>query len=274
MLGSIIGDVIGSAYEYHNTKVEDFQLFTRNSGFTDDTVMTAAMADAILSRPVDGRNVLGPYIGNVGSFYASKLREWGQRYPDADYGGMFRAWLRDASAGPYNSFGNGSAMRVSPIGYAFDTMEEVLQEAKWSAEVTHNHREGIKGAQATAAAIFLARNGESKGSIRDYITANFGYNLDRSLVEIREVYSYDVTCQGTVPEAITAFLDSADFEDALRKAVSLGGDADTLACITGGIAQAYYREIPKHIADQVLLLLDSHIRGVAMKFAERYDCGW
>ncbi|MGE5550801.1 MAG: ADP-ribosylglycohydrolase family protein [Bacteroidota bacterium] len=264
MLGPIIGDVVGSVYEYNNIKREDFPLFKPSTAFTDDTVMTVAVADALLNRPKDLDDRTGPTL------YAAKLRAWGRRYPDADYGGMFRAWLRDGSAGPYNSYGNGSAMRVGPIGFAFPTLEETLREAAWSAAVTHNHPEGIKGAQATASAIFLARTGENKDGIRDYITRSFGYDLGRSLEEIRDSYSYDVTCQGTVPEAITAFLASRDFEDALRKAVSLGGDSDTLACITCGIAQAYYKEIPASIAERVVSLLDPEIRAVLARFEETF----
>ncbi len=231
MLGAVAGDIIGSVYEFNNTHRYDFELFTPRSTFTDDTVLTVAVADCILH----------------GKDYARTIWEYGNRYPDRGYGGRFPNWLDSKDLKPYNSFGNGSAMRVSPVGFAFDTLEETLAEARRSAEVTHNHPEGIKGAQAVAAAIFLARRGESKGYIREYITDTFGYDLNRTLDEIRPNYTFDETCQGSVPEAIIAFLESNDYEDAIRKAVTLGGDSDTIACITGGIAQAHYGGVPEYI---------------------------
>lgn len=265
MLGAIAGDIIGSVYEgRRHTNQEDFPLFDQFCHFTDDTVLTVAVAEVVMDRT-------GPIPARAAKeAYAAKLRLWGRRYPHAGYGGMFRRWLAEENSGPYNSCGNGSAMRVSSIGFAFDTLEEVLREAAWSAAVTHNHPEGVKGAQAAAAATFLARKSEDKAAIRSYINKQFGYDLNRSVADIRATYHFDVTCQGTVPEAVIAFLDSSDYEDAVRKAVSLGGDADTLACITGGIAQAYYKQIPKHIADRVYLLLDSRIRSMVARFEERY----
>jgi len=224
MLGAIAGDIIGSAYEWERTKFYGFRLFTQESTFTDDTVLTVAVADCILH----------------GKDYTTTFREYRRRYPHAGWGGMFLKWLFSDVAGPYNSFGNGSGMRVSPVGFAFDTMEEVLAETKRSAEVSHNHPEGIKGARAIAGCILLARQGKSKEEIRTFVETQFGYDLSRALDEIRPSYHFDETCQGSVPEAIIAFLESTDYEDAVRKAVSLGGDADTLACMTGGIAQAHY----------------------------------
>jgi ADP-ribosylglycohydrolase len=254
MIGAIAGDIIGSAFEWHPVKRTDFELFSRASTFTDDTVLTVAVADCILS----------------GKSYAGAFKDYGGRFPNAGYGGMFSSWLISDSLRPYNSFGNGSAMRVSPVGFAFGTLEEVLAEAKRSAEVTHNHPEGIKGAQAVAAAIFLARMGSTKGEIRRYVGDTFGYDLERTLDGIRPAYTFDVTCQGSVPEAITAFLESDDYEDAVRKAVSLGGDSDTIACMTGGIAQAYYKHIPDHILKKVRELLAPELMKIVDLFERKY----
>jgi len=254
MLGAIAGDIIGSSYEWYYTKSYDFELFTPQSRFTDDTVLTVAIADCILH----------------GKDYAATLKEYGRRYPYAGYGGMFVMWLGSNSLAPYNSFGNGSAMRVSPVGFAFSSLDTVLQEAEKSAAVTHNHPEGIKGAQAVAACIFLARSGESKERIKQYIEDTFGYNLHQTLDEIRPRYRFDETCQGSVPQAIIAFLESKEYEDAVRKAVSLGGDSDTLACMAGGIAQAYYGQIPDRIVEKVRNLVDDDLLAVVDEFNERY----
>ncbi|PKM79299.1 MAG: hypothetical protein CVU88_06505 [Firmicutes bacterium HGW-Firmicutes-13] len=254
MIGAIAGDIIGSVYEWNNVKHTDFELFGPYSRFTDDTVLTVAVADCILNR----------------KDYASALKEYGRKYPRAGYGGKFNSWLNSDSIEPYNSFGNGSAMRVSPVGFAFNSIEEVLKEAKRSAEVTHNHSEGIKGAQAAAAAVFLARKGTEKGKIKEYIAASFGYNLEQTLQEIRPHYRFDVTCQGSVPQAITAFLESDDYEDAVRKAVSIGGDSDTIACITGGIAQAYYQIIPEYIVEKTKELLTPELLEIVDLFNEVY----
>ena len=254
MIGAIAGDIIGSAYEFHYTKNIDFDLFTDQSTPTDDTVLTVAVADCILN----------------GKEYARTFKEYGRGYPYAGYGGMFLKWLGRDSDAPYNSFGNGSAMRVSPIGFAFANLEEVLREAEKSAVVTHNHPEGIKGAQAIAASIFLTRSGESKEQILRYIEDFFSYNLHQTLDEIRPKYRFDETCQGSVPQAIIAFLESSDYEDAIRKAVSLGGDSDTLACITGGIAQAYYKQIPGYITERVRELLNPEMLVVVDEFMEKY----
>ena len=256
MLGAIAGDIFGAAYEGHPLKREDFDLFTEQRFFTDDTVLTVATADAILT---DGD-------------YGAAYRRWGLRYPNRGYGGKFRYWLGGRITGPYNSFGNGSAMRVSPVGFAFDTVDDVLLYAKRSAEVTHNHPEGIKGAQATALAVFMARSGETKSAIRAEIIGRFGYDLHRSLDSIRPDYRFDISCQGSVPEAIIAFLESSSFVDAIKNAISLGGDADTMACIAGGIAQAYYRQIPETIVEKALEKLTPDLRQVVDRFARTYSC--
>ena len=252
LLGAIAGDVIGSVYEFHSVKSVDFQLFNKYSRFTDDTVMTVANADWILT----GDNLLGI------------MQDYGNRYINAGYGGMFYSWLREYDPQPYNSFGNGSAMRVSPVGWAFDTLEETLAVAKQSAEVTHNHPEGIKGAQAVAAAIYLARTGKSKQEMKEYIEAAFNYNLSRTCDEIRPSYQFDVTCQGSVPESIIAFLESTDYESAIRLAISLGGDADTMAAIAGGIAEAYYQEIPPYIVEEIQKRLPQEFIEVMQRFYE------
>lgn len=264
MLGAIAGDVIGSVFEWHNVKTTEFDLFSRESHYTDDTVMTVAVADAILNKEIF-KNPIAEFF-EAKKVYAYKYREYGRKYPDAGYGEMFNKWLGSTSLDPYRSFGNGSAMRVSPIGFAFGTMEEVLKEAKRSAVVTHNHREGIKGAQAVASAVFMARMGESKPKIKSFIEKKFGYNLSRRLDDIRPDYKFDSSCRGSVPEAIVAFLESESYEDSIRKAISLGGDSDTIACITGGISQAYYKEMPKYIVDRVRLLLDSGHKRIIDKF--------
>jgi ADP-ribosylglycohydrolase len=255
LIGAIAGDIIGSFHEFSNIKTEDFPLFHPQSAFTDDTVMTVAVADCILT----------------GKGYAAAFKEWGRLFPYAGYGGIFGRWLRSDSSEPYNSFGNGSAMRVSPVGFAFDSIDKVLEEARKSAEVTHNHPEGIKGAQATAAAIFLARTGQGKKEIKDYIEITFDYDLSATLAEIRPGYSFDVTCQGSVPQSIIAFLESSSYEDAVRKAISLGGDTDTQACITGGIAQAYYKTIGDHIVNKARALLDERLLKIVDSFSARYS---
>lgn len=263
MLGAIIGDVVGSIYEFNNHRSKEFDIYTEGMSFTDDTVMTAAVAEWLM---LTDRSM-------------AKLEDtmvyWGKQYGGAGYGGRFYCWLFSPRAlgygdkrVPYNSFGNGSAMRVSAVGWMFDTLEETEEWAKRSAEITHNHPEGIKGAQATAAAIFMARTGATKEQIKAYIEQKYGYDLSRTCDEIRPMYQFNETCQGTVPEAIIAFLESTDFEDAIRTAVSLGGDSDTLACITGGIAEAYYREIPGWMVKGVWGKLDEDLRNVVCNFAK------
>jgi len=254
MLGAIAGDIIGSIYERHNLKSTEFPLFQTHSTFTDDTVLTIAVADALL-HDLD---------------YTTTLQRYGRQYPHAGYGGTFIHWIFSDKPAPYNSWGNGSAMRVSPVGFAFDTVEAVLAEAEKSAAVTHNHPEGIKGAQATALAILLARQGQTKESIRDEISRRFSYNLSRTVAAIRPVYQFDVSCQGSVPEAIIAFLDGTDFEDTIRKAISLGGDSDTIACIAGGIAQAFYQEVPPAIMSEVKARLPQQFLDVIDAFEKRF----
>ena len=234
MYGALLGDMIGAPYEFdRGNKSKEFPLFCENSRFTDDSVMTIAVAEALLdSRFLDDDSIRAALI--------KSMRKWGKKYPDAGYGRKFLCWLRAKEPKPYGSCGNGSAMRVSAAGWLFDTLEETREKAKLTAEVTHDHPEGIKGAEATSSAIFLARTGRSKGEIRDYIVQEFGYDLSRTCDQIRPSYYHNESCQKTVPEAITAFLEGTDFEDVIRTAVSLGGDCDTLTCIAGSIAEAFY----------------------------------
>lgn len=250
MIGAIAGDIIGSIYEHSPIKTKEFRLFHPRCRFTDDTVLTVAVADAILS----------------GRPYGEAMRDMGRRHPRAGYGGSFMGWLFSDDPRPYNSWGNGSAMRVSPVGFAFSTEEEVLREARMTAEITHNHPEGIKGAQATALAILLARRGGDRESIRNEVEKRFGYDMNRTVGEIRPSYSFDISCQGTVPEAIIAFLDSESWEDAVRNAVSLGGDSDTLACIAGGIAEAFYGGIPETVEEEVYNRLAPDLRKTVKTF--------
>ncbi len=250
MLGALAGDIIGSVHEFMGTKSTEFPLFVDASRFTDDSVLSIAVADCLLT----------------GASYVEKFYEYARAYPDRCYGAGFSRWIESGSREPYNSWGNGAAMRVSAVGFARGTMEEVLAEAKRSAEGTHNHPEGIRGAQATAAAVFLGRQGETKAGIRRFVQERFGYDLTRTVDAIRPTYSFNESCQGTVPEAITAFLDSSDYEEAVRLAISLGGDADTLACIAGGIAEAFYGSVPKQIADRALVILDDRLRGMVLRF--------
>jgi ADP-ribosylglycohydrolase len=253
LIGAIAGDIIGSVYEYRSMKTTDFELFLSYSSFTDDTIMTVANADWLLT----GDSLLGI------------MQDYGHRY-QANYGGWFQSWLREENPQPYNSWGNGSAMRVSPVGWAFDTLEETLDAAQKSAEITHNHPEGIKGAQATAACIYMARTGKSKKEIKEYIETTFGYNLSRTCDEIRPTYYSDPSCQRTVPESIISFLESTDFESAIRLTVSLGGDADTMSSITGSIAEAYYKEIPLYIKEEVLKRLPTEFIDIILRFNEKF----
>lgn len=232
MYGAIIGDIVGSKYEFNNIKTKEFPFISQGCEFTDDTVMTIAVAKAILRSREEGKP-LKPLL-------IYEMQSLGRKYPHAGYGGMFSSWLCTQDPQPYNSFGNGSAMRVSPCGLIAVTLEEAVALARASAEVTHNHPEGMKGAEATAAAIFLARTGKTKDEIRGYICDHY-YTLSQTLDEIRPTYRFNETCQNTVPQAIIAFLESTDYEDAIRNAISLGGDSDTLAAITGAIAWSFYR---------------------------------
>lgn len=258
MLGAIAGDIIGSVFENQPIKTTNFPLFSRLSRFTDDTVLTVAVAHSIIS----------------GIDYASSLKKFGQKYPNAGYGGTFYQWLHSDIREPYHSWGNGSAMRVSPVGFAFNSISKVLEDAEKSAAVTHNHPEGIKGAQATALAIYMAKIGETKSSIREAIESRFSYDVSRTLDSIRPGYSFDVSCQGSVPESIIAFLESENFEDAIRKGISLGGDSDTIACITGGIAQAYYGKVPADIVKNVEARLPEEFLGIIKVFNKMYGSIW
>lgn len=259
MLGAIIGDVIGSPYEFGSDKTKDFLLFAPDCRPTDDSIITVAVgcacAEADLSDEDNFKKLLSEYI-----------REIGLRYPDAGYGGRFYQWMIMDEDEPYGGYTNGSAMRVSPTAWAVDTLEDVEALAKWSAEITHNHPEGIKGAQAVAAAIFLARTGSDKNEIRKYIEENY-YDMNFTTDEIRPSYGHDMTCEGSVPQAIVAFLDSEGFEDAIRNTVSLGGDGDTLACIAGAIAEAYYG-IPEEIQEQVFEYLDEDLQEYYWSYAD------
>jgi len=254
MLGAIAGDVIGSVHEFSATKTTDFELFAEKSTFTDDSVLTIAVADCLLHE----------------RDYVDAFHEYFRAYPNAGWGLRFLDWAKAEHRDPYNSWGNGSAMRVSPVAYAFDSFDDVLEHAARSASVTHDHPEGIKGAQATAAAIYLARAGEPKDRIRLQIERRFGYDLHQRIDDLRPTYKFDESCMRTVPPAIVAFLESDDFEDAIRKAISLGGDADTLACIAGGIAEPFYGGVPDAIASQTLSRLDDRILGILSKFSAWY----
>ena len=246
MIGAIAGDIIGSVYENKPIKTTDFPLFSDGSMFTDDTVLTVAVADALLN----DRD------------YAKFLRIWGRRYPNAGYGKSFITWIAIDGHPPYGSWGNGAAMRVSPIGWVCNSFDEVLAEAECSAVVSHNHPEAIKGAQAVALAVYLARTGSTKKEIKTEITARFGYDLERTLDAIRPTYTFDVSCQGSVPESIICFLESVSYEDAVRTAVSLGGDSDTMACIAEGIAEAFYVTVPEQIASQVYDILPVKLKTI------------
>ena len=256
MIGAIAGDVIGSVHEAAATKTKQFLLWTPESSFTDDTVLTAAVAEILMT----------------GGDYKRMFQRYFRAYPDAGYGQQFKSWCELRSTEPYNSWGNGSAMRVSPVGWAFDRLDDTLSEAERSARVTHDHPEGIRGARAVAAAVFLARNQTDKREIAEYIEAEFSYRLGRPLKSVRRTFLFDVSCEGTVPWALRAFLEADGYEDAVRNAISLGGDADTLACIAGAVAGAYYG-VPADIVSEVLSRLDDRLRGVVSRFEERFGSG-
>lgn len=239
MFGAIAGDIIGSPYEFHNIKSIEFPLFSKKTRFTDDTVMTMATAVAILKK----------------KDYGETYKKYGRKYINCGYGAMFKKWILSDDIEPYNSWGNGSAMRVSPVGFAFNTEKEVLEEAEKSAVVTHNHPAAVKGAQAIALTILRAREGKNKKEIREEIGERFEYDLTKTIEDLRPDFKFDVSCDGTVPPSIIAFLDSTDFESSIRLAISLGGDSDTIACITGSIAEAYYKKIPGKITRKVITLL-------------------
>ena len=258
MLGAVIGDIAGSRFEFDNYRHTDFDIFSPDSDFTDDTICTVAIADWVLQ--------------GCNDHLASILQCWCRAYPcpKGAYGGRFSQWIEWKDPEPYNSWGNGSAMRVSAVGWAFATLEETLHFAEQSAAVTHNHPEGIKGAQAVAAAIFWARTGMGKAQIKENITRQFGYDLSQSCDQIRPHYHFNESCQETVPQAVTAFLESDDFEHAIRLAVSLGGDSDTLAAITGSIAEAYYG-IPASMREHALAILPRCIAETLLTFESKYQ---
>jgi ADP-ribosylglycohydrolase len=254
MLGAIAGDIIGSVYEFHPIKSMDFPLFSKRSEWTDDSVLTLAVAETLLT----------------GRPYKETMREFALAHSDAGFGGMFRQWFTTQGSQPYNSYGNGSAMRVSPVGWAFDTLEETMAEAQRSAEVTHNHPEGIKGAQSVTAAIFMARQGASQAEIRTDLEVRFGYNLHRTYEDIQPSCTFDETCRRSVPEALICVLTATSFEDTIRRAVALGGDADTQAAIAGSIAEALYGGVPADIAREARARLTPQFIGILDAFQEKY----
>lgn len=255
IIGSVIGDIIGSVYEWNNTNTTDFNIFNVKCDYTDDTVLTIAVADCILNK----------------KDFSKTIWEYGRKYPNRGYGEKFNMWLRNENRLPYNSYGNGSGMRVSPVGFAYDTINDVLKYAKKSAEISHNHEEGIKGAQAIASAVYLAKIGNSKNEIKKFILKKFKYNLNFSLDEIRNTYEFDESCQGSVPQAIVAFLESKDFENAIRLAISIGGDSDTIACMTGGIAAAFYKEIPDKLIEFAYNKIPDEFKNIIYSFEKKYN---
>jgi ADP-ribosyl-[dinitrogen reductase] hydrolase len=256
MLGAVVGDVIGSPFEQYNVKSTGFRLFDRGAQCTDDSILTVATADALLN----DRDYRGAY------------QDYFHRFPNAGYGGKFVVWANRRESQPYNSWGNGSAMRSSPVGWARDNLNDVLDEAERTAVVTHDHPDGITGAQAVAACVFLARTEHDRERLREFVNDGCQYPLDRTLDEIRPRYEFDASCKGTVPVAVQAFLESTDFESAIRLAVSVGGDSDTIACIAGAIAHAYYGGIPKHLIDPVLdIYMSPELVEVSLAFCERFN---
>lgn len=262
MLGAIIGDIVGSRFEFHNIKSKQFDLFTKDSFATDDTIMTIAVAKSFVECKPDYSDLADTTIYNMSLL--------GNQYPDAGYGGMFNYWLQSVYPEPYNSFGNGAAMRVSPVGWAARSMDEVKDLSYAVTAVTHNHAEGIKGAEATAVAVYMAKNGYDKKTIKSFIDSNY-YLMNFTLDGIRESYSFNETCQQTVPQALMAFFESVSFEDAIRNAISIGGDSDTIAAITGGVAEAYYKAIPRRFKAEAYKRLDKSLSAILMQFCESYD---
>ncbi len=259
--GAMLGDMIGAPYEFNRGgKTKDFPLFTAHSHYTDDSVMTVAVAEALLDAGKDPEQTK--------ELLVNAMRRWGKKEPDAGYGGMFSLWLRQENPQPYGSYGNGSAMRASPAGWLYDTLEETREMARLTAEVTHNHPEGIKGAECVATVIWLARNGKSKAEIRQFVEDTFGYDLSRTCDEIRPGYFHVETCQKTVPEAVTAFLEGEDFEDVIRTGISLGGDTDTLAAIAGSMAEAYFG-VPENLKRECERRLPQDLRKVVARFEKR-----
>lgn len=260
MIGGIFGDIVGSVYEFNNTHDYDFELLNKWSAPTDDTFMTLAVAKALM-------DTSGKTDDETRSEIVKQMQDIGKRYPDGGYGGMFMFWLREKDPKPYGSFGNGSAMRVASVGWLYDTLEDTMHYAAVTSDVTHDHPEGIKGAQAVAVSIYLARSGNSKEEIKKYVEDTFGYDLSRKLSEIKKDYGFYEICQKSVPEAITAFLEGNSYIDVIRKAVSLGGDSDTIACMAGSIAEAYYG-MPAEYREEALSRLDPYLRDIYHRFAD------
>ncbi len=266
MYGEFLGDIIGKPYEFNNHKSKDFPLFTKNPSFTDDTILTIAVCQGLFNAGLESdENIIKNSI-------IDSMQKWGHKYPHAGWGRKFYLWLIMESRRPYGSFGNGAAMRVSSIGWLYTSLEKTREVARWSAEVTHNHPEGIKGAECTASAIWLARNGYSKEQIKDYVIENFGYDLSFTCDQIRPIYKHIETCQETIPQAITAFLEGNNFEDVIRTAVSLGGDSDTLTGIAGAIAEAFY-DIPEELINICREILDNEMIAVVEKFHSCVSAG-
>ena len=262
MIGAIIGDIVGSRFERHNCKSKDFLLFSTGCRFTDDTVMTLAICDALLRWEETGRKQ------DLSEIAMESMREFGKMFPHRGYGGMFSEWLYSANPKPYNSFGNGAAMRVSGCGWVAKTLEEAKELSKAVTVVTHNHPEGIKGAEAVTVAVFLALTGKFKDEIKEYIVKNY-YPIDFTLDSIREQYSFDVTCQGAVPQALEAFFESDSFEDAIRNAISIGGDSDTIGAISGAVAEAYYG-VPENLRECALTFLNNEATEYLNAFEKVY----
>ena len=268
MYGAILGDMIGSIYEWNSHKSKDFELLTSGSRFTDDTVMTIAVAEGFMFYLRDHGRITDEDLPELRNYIIRSMKFYGRKYPHAGYGGRFTNWLKYSSE-PYNSWGNGSAMRTSSAGWMFDDIQTTRKMAELQAAVTHNHPEGIKGAEAVSSAIFMARKGCSKDEIRDYISSEFGYDLNRTCDEIRPDYEFDVSCQGSVPEAIIAFLESTDFEDAIRNAVSLGGDSDTIGAMAGSIAEAFYG-VPENLRAECENRLPEMMRSTLIEFRKTF----
>lgn len=271
MIGAICGDIVGSRFEFCNNRSKDFEFFAEKCFITDDSIMTLSIAKAIMetwkrmSNPNENDE---EYYQTVSQKAVHFMRKYGLKYPAAGYGMRFNTWLHMSKPVPYNSFGNGAAMRISAVGFVAKSIEEAIMLSRKVTEVTHNHPEGIKGAEATAVAIFLAKNGSNIKEIKNHIDKNY-YKMNFKLDNIRETYKFNETCQETVPQAITAFLESISFEDAIRNAISIGGDSDTLASITGGIAEAYYG-IPNEIKKQALIFLDERLLKILIEFENKY----
>ena len=263
MIGAILGDIVGSIYEFDNIKTKVFELFDKDCMFTDDSVMTVAVAQSLMQYETINETNIDQFKETL----ITTMHKIGIKYPDCGYGGHFFVWILRNKREPYNSFGNGSAMRVSSVGWYAKTLEEAELIAKATAEVSHNHPEGIKGAVATSGAVFLARCGATMEELKEYIAKY--YIIDFTIDEIRPIYDYDITCQGTVPQAMQAFFESTSFEDAIRNAISIGGDSDTLAAITGAVAEAYYG-IPDDLKETALSYLDERLLDITERFVDRY----